>query len=190
MLSNSFLLRLLGYFLHSTPHPPPNSRRLPSSLVIESARQSTFGFSLNRSRLALPMNANDFWLVICGRAGNSVVYPLGGHSAYFLYFPRQTYDKPGSADRPTPLETCCRTVECGDRDTQPPLLKQQRNDRGNDSPQPGAVTHHHRTTEWQATYGTAFIFAGRTQFRARGFQQRRGKASNWWLNLQATAGYR
>src|SRR5262245_34669073 len=27
----------LDYFLHSTPRPPPTSRRLPSSLVIESA---------------------------------------------------------------------------------------------------------------------------------------------------------
>jgi len=36
------------------------SSRLPSSLVIESARQSRFGFSLRVSRLALLMNASDF----------------------------------------------------------------------------------------------------------------------------------
>src|SRR5262245_16817747 len=88
------------------------------------------------------------------------------------------YDKPGSARGPTSLETCLRPTERGDQGTQRALSKQQRSNRGKARQQPGTVAHHHRKTEWQATYGAAAIFGGWRQRGAGGIQWRRGEASH------------
>src|SRR3989442_4976788 len=87
-------------------------------------------------------------------------------------------DKPGSARWPTSLETCRRPTECGDLGTQRALSKQQRSNRGEDRQQPGTAAHHHRTTEWQATYGAAGIYDGWTPHRTPGLQRRCGEASH------------